>query len=251
MAAGCKNTRAVNYNPAANPDDYSCVYLLKNQGNCHWFEDYVPPASYTFTMSYAMAGGSWVFFHDYWPDMYIHTRDKLFTAKNSEFYKHNSDRPGKFHNQAVIKPFFIDVVFQSDANLILETVQWMTDYLNTQTVQPFKTLTHITIWNTNQHTSRVPLSKIQAFKNMTARNTRGSWVFNDFRNVLIDKGIPFLDSIFKDYMVLTPQVNMNQAWHKKELLIDKWFCVRFEFDNSEDVQMVLHDTTIQAIKSDR
>lgn len=255
MAAGCKNPNAVNFDPTANPDDYSCVYMLKNQGNCHWFEDYEidEGVNNSFTMSYSIAGKGWVFFHDYFPDMYVHTREKLFTAKDSMLFRHNAGQRGVYHQsgEAPRKPFFIDVVFQSDANLILETVNWMTDYLQNSTDQPFSTLTHITIWNSHQHSTRIPISKLQEFKNFTARNTKGQWVFNDFRNLLIDKGVQFLQDIFNDYLVVDDQVNADMGWHRKELLMDKWFCVRFEFDNVQQAQLVLHDTTIQAIKSDR
>lgn len=256
MAAGCKNPNAINYDPAANPDDFTCTYMLKNQGSCHWFED-LPveeAVSNSFTMSYAIAGGAWVFFHDYFPDMYIHTREQLFSAKNSEFFKHNDGPPGVFYQGDAVarKPFFIDVIFQSDFNLTLETINWITDFLDsTKTDQPFQTLTHISVWNSHQHAGRIALDKLQQFKEFTARNTKGVWSFNDFRNVLIDKGVQFLEDIFHDYAVITDQVNEALPWYTKELLTDKWFCVRFEFDNSSNTQLVLHDTTVQAIKSDR
>jgi len=253
MAAGCKNPSAINFNPAANPDNYSCVYLLKNQGNCHWFEDVLPSdnENKSFTMSYSVKNGSWVFFHDYFPDMYFHTRDQLWNTKNSEVYKHHDGAPGSYHTGTGTKSFFIDVVFQADKNLILETINWMTEYLNGQTDQPFKTLTHIAVWNSHQHSGRIPLSKLQKFKNFTARNTKGEWVFDDFRDILIEKGVEFLQSVFNDYAINPFQADVDKPWYNKELLTDRWFCVRFEFDNSENVQVVLHDTTIQAIKSDR
>lgn len=254
MAAGCKNPTAANFSPSATSDNYSCVYMLKNQGNCHWFEDITPAQAVakSFTMSYAINGQAWVFFHDYFPDMYIHTREKLYDIKNSAIYKHNDGPPGMYHQTGNPKPFFIDVVFQSELNLLLETVNWITDFLdNSGTDQPFQTLTHITIWNSQQHSGRVALSKLQQFKEFTARNTKGVWSFNDFRNVLIDKGVQFLQDIFHDYAVVSAQVDTGLSWYKKELLTDKWFCVRFEFDNSSNVQLLLHDTTVQAIKSDR
>lgn len=254
MAAGCKNPRAINFDPAANPDNFSCVYMLKKDDICHWFEDLVPDesTSQSFTMSYSVLGQCWVFFHDYYPDMYIHTREKLYNAKNSRIYRHHGGPPGQYHAGTATKPFFIDVIFQGGFNLTLETVNWITDFLDsTGTDQPFQTLTHITIWDSHQHAGRVALSSLQPFKDFTARSTKGVWSFNDFRNLLIDKGVQFLQDIFHDYQVIPAQVDVNLPWYVKELLTDKWFCVRFEFDNSLDRQILLHDTTIQAIKSDR
>jgi hypothetical protein len=255
MAAGCRIPGAANFNGTAAPDDYSCIFLLKNQDNCHWFED-VPPEElldHSFTMSFSVKGDGWVFFHDYLPDMYFHTRSRLYNTKDSAIYTyHELGNYGIFHDQAGSpKSFFIDVVFQSDKDLILETVNWVTEMLLGSTDQPFQTLTHITIWNSHQHTGRIPVDKIQAFTELTARRTKGEWILNDFRNILVSKGTEFLQDLFHDYLVVTAQADANQAWYNKELLIDKWFCVRFELDNTAANSLVLHDTTIQAIKSDR
>jgi hypothetical protein len=254
MAAGCKNSQAINYNPTANPDNYSCIYLLKNQGNCHWFEDYVPvpDSDQSFTLSHSMKSG-WVFFHDYFPDMYVHTRTNLFVAKDSSFYKTNDGPAGRYFQTSLqpAKSFFIDVVFQADMDLLLETINWTTDFLQSQTDQPFKTLTHITVWNSNQHSGRIALSTLQEFKDYTARNTKGQWVLNDFRNILKEKGEQFLQSLFLDYAVIIGQTSPDMAWYHKELLQDKWFCIRFEFDNSVDAKVILHDVTIEASKANR
>lgn len=256
MPTGCRNPAAKNFDPTATVDDYSCIYLFKNQGNCHWFEDFQPDqgVSRSFTLSYSIKGDGWVFFHDYIPDMYFHTRstinDKLYSAKNSLFYRHHGGDPGKYYTNDK-KSFFIDVVFQTDSSLILETVNWMTEFFQQDTDQPTQTLTHITIWNSMQHTGRINLSALQPFKNFTARNVQGVWSLKDFRNILVEKGIPFLQDIFHDYALIPGTINPDMAWYKKELLTDKWFCVRFEFDNVQVADLRLYNTTIQAKKSIR
>lgn len=254
MAAGCKNPRAVNFNPSANPDNYSCVYMIKHGENCHWFEDIVleDAVDNSFTMSYSLFGKTWTFFHDYMPDMYIHTREKLFNASDSVLYEHHKNRPGRYHNQTAQHPFFIDVVFQNGFNLILEVVHWITEFLDVEGTDYIgKTLSHISIWNSHQHSGKIDLSTIGEFKNKTARNTKGSWTLKDFRNILLSKNIKFVESLFNDYLLIEETANADQAWYKKELFTDKWFCVRFEFDNSTDNTVILHDTTIQALKSDK
>lgn len=248
----CKNPNAVNYDgdPAAI-EDFSCKYLFKNQGNCHLFSDYImaPTDSKSFTLSYSMKGGAWVFFHDYVPDMYIHTRENLYSLSGNTIRKHNDGPPGSYGS--TVKPFFIDVVFKADFDLILETVNWMTEFLDNQTDQPFSTLTHISIWNSHQHTGKIPLDKILDNKTFEIRKTQGMWVFDDFRNILLSKGPQFLMDIFHDYALVPATANEDQGWYRKELLNDSWFCVRFEFDNTSGKTLVLHDTTVQAIKSDR
>lgn len=256
MLIGCKNPLATNFNPAATQENYSCVYLLKApNGDCHYFKDFVPSVDddLGFTMSYSIRGDSWVFFHDYKADMYIHTREKLYSLKSNAVFEHHAGAPGRYYEDVAAppKPYFIDVVFRGGFDIILEVVNWVTEYLSGTTDQPFKTLTHIQIWNSHQHTGRIELGKVFYDQSEDIRRTKGEWSFNDFRNILVDKGPSFLKSIFKDYALDGTKANAEAAWYMKELLIDKWFCVRFEFDNTSGAELVLHDTTVQAIKSDR
>ena len=200
---------------------------------------------------------NWIFYHDYIPDFYFHTREQLWSLKDQGLYKHNSGPYGVYYNQKDIRPFFIDLVFSSDSDLILETVQWITEVINqnvenSETELEWNTLTHISIWNSQQHSGRVALQDV--FKNLkyqTHRRTQGQWSFDDFRNVLKDRGVKFLLDIFNDYALDLSKVDSYKSWYKKEILEDKYFVIRFEFDNSLNKQLILHDTTITAIKSDR
>lgn len=217
------------------------LLTIKNEGD--------PGGS--FTMSFSVAGRGWVFFHDYIPDMYIHTRELLFSAKDSEIFRHNTGAPGLYYDTP-IKPFFIDVIFRGeDSELTLETINWISEYLTNQTDQTFKTLSHISIWNSHQHTGRIALRENLPLLNQEIRRTQGEWSFNDFRNILTSKGVKFLADIFNDYALDGAQADVNLPWYFKELLIDQWFCVRFEFDNATGETLLLHDVTVHATKAPR
>lgn len=198
----------------------------------------------SFTASYCVAARAWVFFHDYVPDMYVHSRDELFTAKASNMYSHNTGPAGIYYEPLTPKSFFIDVVFPGPSDMLLETVNWMTDYITSSTDQTFKTLSHLSVWNSHQHSGRISLRENQPLVAKEIRRTKGEWYFNDFRNVLISKGVPFLNDIFADYSLIGAQANAGLPWYKKELLGDTWFCVRFEFDNSEDAKVFLNEVNI-------
>ncbi len=205
----------------------------------------------SFTMSYSTAGGGWTFFHDYIPDKYIHTREELFTAKYNTFYKHNSGPAGLYHDPAKY-PFFIDVVFPADSEILLETVNWVSDYLTNVTDQSFKTITHISIWNSHQHSGRIDIRAYDLPLILNEkRRTQGEWCFNDFRNILVNKNVKFLMDIFNNFQLDPAQADPNLPWYYKELLQDQWFCVRFEFDNQEDSTIFLHEVNIHATKSTR
>lgn len=256
MPAGCTNISAVNYDPTATISDQSCVYLLKVNGFCLKFTDMADFEDRSYTASYGVEGQNWVFFHDYIPDKYFHTRERLFNAKDARFFEHHKGDYGVYHDIDVTKPFFVDAVFKAEEELTLETVNWISDVLNDRSDNSSKgdewdTLTHISIWNSEQHTGRIALQDVfQRLQYDTSRKTKGQWSLNDFRNILADRGGQFIKTLFDDY-VLDQNFVAPKSWYATELLQDKYMIVRFEFDNSQKKQLILHDTTIQAQKTGR
>ena len=253
MSNGCNIPTAVNYDPNATTWDHSCQYLLKasipSGDVCLLFEDATEYEDRSFTVSYSVKLRAWVFFHDYIPDYYFTTREKLFNLKNQQYFQHHEGPPGQFHDN--VQSFFVDVVFKNDKELLLETVNWVSSVLENKSDMSsrdsqWNTLTHISIWNSQQHTGRIALQDV--FQNLqydTSRNTDGQWSFNDFRNVLSARGLQFIEDLFEDYQ-LDPTTIGNKPWYELELLQDKYFIVRFEFDNSSGKTLILHDTTVQA-----
>jgi hypothetical protein len=271
MPTGCMNPNAVNYNNAATVEDYSCVYLIRdNNNNCQLFRDVLPDAieDQSFTMSFSMLGNSWVFFHDYQPDMYIHTHQYLYNLKDGAVYKHHQGPPGVFYSTNP-NSFFIDIVFVTEVrrrlgmvgsdyfresgDMLLEAVEWVTEVLNDDTDQPNQTLTHLSIWNSKQHSGRIPLAQVFTeiqYPNM--RRTQGNWSMNNFRDLLQANGNSFLLDIFNNFMLDPNALPPNPLpWYLKKMIQDQWFCVRFEFDNTSGDTILLHDTIIQAIKTNR
>lgn len=249
--SGCMNPNAVNYNPSATMEDNSCIYLVSHAGTCRKFTDYIDPSiDKSFTLSYSVLGKSWVFFHDYLPDMYIHTRDTFYPVKNSTIYKAHEGLPGTYFNGT--NSFFIDIVFRAESDLLLESISWVTEFLSTTGRDAqFDTLSHISIWNSSQHSGRIALSQVFDDLAYEARRTKGVWSFNDFRDILKANGEQFLLDVFHNYALDVNQVSSNVSWYDRALLQDKWFCIRFEFDNSSGKKVILHDTTITALKSNR
>lgn len=248
--AGCTQPSAANYNPNATVWDRSCDYLFRVGENCLLFKDVTDVIDQSFTLSFSVEGNNWVFFHDFIPDFYFHTREKIFNVKNQEMFEHNSGDYGKYYEDAP-KSFFIDVVFKAGEDAILETVNWISTVLDNRTDNEWDTLTHISVWNSQQHSGRIPLEKLfQDLQYDDTRRTNGQWSFNNFRNALLTRGSAFLQSIFKDFNVNQNQIGDN-PWYEKDLLQDKYFVVRFEFDNSLNTNILIHDVKVQAIKSKR
>lgn len=249
---GCTNPQAVNYNSAATTDDGSCIFLYKINGTCYAFQQEPPVKDESFTLSWSVEDSNWVFYHDYIPDFYFRTRDKLFSIKNKKVYRHNEGLPGKYYAETSA-PFFIDLVFADKQDMILNTVQWMSENLNSlNQEQEFKTFTHITVWNNQQCTGRIPLSELQdVLEYVTSSKTQGYWSFDDFKDLVITRDGDFLEDIFKNFAVKTGKLTTDRAWFDEALMEDRYFIVRLEYDNLDGNTVLLHGASINQNPSDR
>lgn len=240
----CTNPKAENYDPLAIEDDGSCIYLEKIAGVCYAFRDLnsTELSNKSFTVSWSITGDGWVFFHDYIPDYYFSTRDKLYTIKGNTIFKHNAGPHGQYYTES-IKPFFVDVVLKIDGEGTLETLNWITEVINTnETTDRNKTFTHLTIWNSKQCTGRIAVESI--FKELqyeTSRESRGVWSFNHFRNKVKTVGNQFLRDIFLNFAVIDAELSNSIPWFEQQQLEDNYFIVRFEFDNSSDQKIFVHE----------
>jgi hypothetical protein len=240
---GCSNPSAANYTPGATQDNLSCLYLKKVEGICYLFRDIQDGIDESFTASYSHLVEDWVFFHGYIPDGYIQTRDKLFTLKDNELYQHNSGPYGKFYG-ATPESFFVDIVVSEQKESILSALQWVTEVLDPQEKdKEHKTFTHITVWNNYQCTGRIALSDVFLdLQNVSNRKSKGAWNFNDIRSVVVNNEESFLKTIFEDFTVDPTKINVNLPWYEKQLMMDDHFIVRFEYDNQEDLNIILHQS---------
>lgn len=251
-AVACTNPAAINYNPQATSDDGSCLYLEKIGGVCYAFQDLADVQDQSWTLSWSLEGDNWAFFHDYTPDYYIQVRKDLYTAKNSRLFKHNSGLPGVYYG-GTPKPFFVDVIFNSDQESTLNTIRWVNSVLNSNGGEaPFDTLTHITVWNSQQCTGRVALS--QVFTDLEyddMRKTQGTWSFDNFRDKVISQGTNFLQDIFDNFAVNLAMLSDDLPWFERQLMEDFYFVVRFEFDNSSGKKLYLEETNVDVNPSYR
>jgi hypothetical protein len=135
--------------------------------------------------------------------------------------------------------------------MILNSVQWMTEVLDNQKELEYSTLTHITIWNNQQCTGRIPLTDI--YKDLAYQRTKsvGEWSFNDFRDMVKTYGVEFLRDLFNNYNVIEDEINLNKPWYEQGVMEGKFFTIRFEFDNTTGKQLILHEAKISANKSTR
>lgn len=249
---GCTNPAATNYNGAATQDDGSCIYLMKIGSTCYAFQDEPSLRDESFTMSYALDGTNWIFFHDYIPDFYFATRERLFSLKSSRIYKHNEGPPGQYYD-GTIKPFFIDVVMRFESDRILNTVKWMSEVFTSLGAEKgFETITHVTIWNNQQCSGKIALSDIKSgLEYVTNSKTRGEWVFNAFRDLVLNRDSVFIDTLFQDFRPDPNQLATSRPWWKNGLMDNSYFIVRLEYDNTSGNTLFLHGVDADTDQSPR
>lgn len=239
MVEGATHPAAKNYNPLATVDDGSGFYLRKVGDVCMAFSEISGVRRENITVSYSPVAENWVFFHGYHPDQYIEDRNQLLTVKNNQLYKHNAGPYGLFYEDEP-QSFMVDLVLRAERESILSAVHWVSEILLAGKDQELETFTHITIWNNNQCTGRIPLSTVMEDLEAQVRKGKGAWSFNDFRDVVINHNLPFLKSIFEDYAVDETAIDVTLPWYEKELLVDDHFIVRLEFSNGTNNQILLH-----------
>lgn len=252
----CHDPSAANFDPNGISTG-GCIYVKTVGTTCYTFEDldaaYIKDRS--FTLSYAIDGGNWVFFHDYIPNFYFHTRNKLMSNHGTIIQHHNSGDVGQMHPSSTYS-FFIDVVFVAEDEATLNAISWATELFDRPELESieFDTLSHITIWNEYQTTGRISISKdLVTLLPSNSKKERAHWEFNDFRDRLLTRGSAFLLDIFNNFAVDTDQIDdlANNAvpWYERKLMEDKYFVIRFEFDNVNNYDVILHDADIDVTKS--
>lgn len=210
--------------------------------------------SLTFSMSVDTL--KWSYSHDYFPNAYITTRNKLLNVKDGKIFRFNEGNHGVFHTTD-INPYYVDVVFVNPQSFVLNGVNWRTIVEDTENTIEYleehvdKTFTSVTIWNGKQCSGKINLvNNNDLVLENNSFNADYRWHFNKFKDVINSPG-KFLESIFKDFKVIDSKIKHNQPWYNKNLFIGDYVIVRFEFDNSENKQITVIDLDINVTPSAR
>jgi hypothetical protein len=243
---GCTNPRAINYNPSADEDDGSCVYLQKVGDACYAFQDVdvTKLKNKSFTLSYSVEGNAWVFYHDYIPDFYFSTRQQLYTLKNNSIWIHNKGLPGRYYKD-VKNSFFMDIVFAFENEVLLNSVQWVTQVLDAAgKIKPFRTITSLTIWNDSQCTGELDLPEFLSTSGGGVSKSRSEFSFNDFADIVKSDTEFFMQSVFDNLRPESTTLDKDMPWYEKGYMQNNHFIIRFEFNNDSGDKLLIHSADV-------
>lgn len=215
-------------------------------------------AEFDFTISYCpdlnQGQGGWVSFHDYKPHYLLFNRSGFYGVDNSQnkLFKHNNKLVKAIYYDGLIKDSYIDVPFNPSPEITkqLQSVNWQSNVVKLDTtILENETITHLMVYNDNQCSG---LIDIKAEKDLwfgkDARNLEETYNFNNFRDLIKDKFLPFLN---KKRELIVANINLSKSWFKKNRFISKFVIVRFSSDNKNQHDLHIIDVNASFTKSDR
>lgn len=195
-----------------------------------------------FTVSFDLIKEEWAAFHDYFPDLLVNTRKKIYAFKDNTLHEHNKGPVGSFYGNTF--PSFVDLVI-NDAptkEKVLAAIAWFTEVTVDGVNYPNDTLSHITVWNDHFCTGKIavtPQTNLAEYDNKNTKKARGGWSFNSLKDAVVDPSQPFVYGVFNDYRPISTNIDQSGAWFDHAELRGTYFIVRLEYSNIEDKSVSL------------
>ena len=249
-----------------NPDGTNpCIIFYKN-GNFVYFDPklkFIPISTdmyidRSFTLSY-VNGIGWISMHDYKPNAYCSTKTGFYGIQNvttnryGRLYIHNiSTNKGQFYDSGGYlnyRPSYIDYVINQNKATRWASVEWKADVIglgSSSTTKTFnQTFTHIQVYNDRQ------CSRLIDLKNNYLRNTRNiveTWKFNNFRDDVMNKTLPFIDIDGNTIATnLCNDTTLRKNFFEKSKFFSNFVAIRLQYDNVVQKEIILNEVTINAM----
>jgi hypothetical protein len=196
-------------------------------------------ATYPFTISYSPtlneSRGGWLSFHTYSPNFISENRLGLVVYENTQkkVFKHNSTTLKSTFYDSVAKESFIDVVFNENPEITktFDNANWISTVENATTIFDNETATHLIAYTGTKCTDKIDLAKSsRAWYSRDSKNVEGTWNFNNFRDMVIDPSLPFLDSTPQKALI-SSNISTTKSWYNKSKFLSKFAVFRLIYSN--------------------
>jgi hypothetical protein len=199
------------------------------------------------TLSFDMTESTWVSEHEYVPNTIVADQVDVFSTYSNKFFKHNvPNKKGKYYNQSVIKPWFVDIVVNDAPGVTkrLVSLEWFTeaiDDLNQEFADTTKTFDQLMVYNRQQ---------CSGYVNITTANTKrveNKWRMSQFRDIVLSRSSPFLN---KRGALIQSNINPTPDWFGKRYFIDEFFVIRMLSANNSNKTLYLYNVKPNLLQSD-
>jgi len=204
----------------------------------------------SYTISYALEGqGSFVCLHDYLPNIMYYINKGLYSIvnnlnNNAVVYKHNSKvvNPSNFYG--VQYKSYVDLIFNQrlDLSKIYQSFMWITEVFNNETgvVEYHNTIDGVYIYTDNQCSGFID---IKNGKYKVIRNTEYKWQLNEFRDLVKDYNLPFID---EKGNFLEDNINYNKVFFNKSNFLSNFIIIRMIINNEENKTVYIHNVNVKS-----
>jgi len=228
---------------------------ISNFDNYTTLDSFMEKDNWTISFS-----NGWTSFHNYYPDLYIHSNKKLFSVLNNEYeiWKHNiQDTYLNFYGHQF--PFIIDYVAFKDplSTTIYDNIILQTSAYRNGIERKYVTFNKMIVYNDRQSSGELILEAADSrpdadYMMQTVKNVPGTlkirkedrdWFINGFRDYVIRYDEPlFLPNdnnlVFMDKIVNQNVIDFNKSWESQERFKDKYLRIRLIFDNKIDTKLI-------------
>jgi len=185
----------------------------------------------SFTIAFYPESKAWVSMYDYYPNFLFNTIDKVYSTKNTELFKHNSNIQNNFYYDDTVTESFIEPILNTPAGVKkFSSISFFTDVfvktITTKALQYLDTFTSYFVRNTWQ------MSKETVINNTTtSRNAERVFNTNDFRDFTRDNNDPLMDTKYIPQQNAS-NLNVTKHWSLQKKFVDYFLIPRFKFKQS-------------------
>jgi len=227
----------------------------------------------SWTISYSLKNQTWISWHSYLPNFYLHTPNKFYSwiTDNNNLWKHNKHAHYQTY-YGVYYSFIVDYVAIEEAlqSKIWDYIRLLTearkyqDENNSFYEERFITFNKLIAYNRTQTTGLINLIvkntennfddylENQVLNNLINgikidRNEK-DWTLNTVRDLRVNHHVPLFNKSIEDLQVdyyidkvlNQNAIDYNKNWWELEVLRDKYLEVRLIFDILADTKLIFH-----------
>ncbi|MDC6350702.1 hypothetical protein PP178_03995 [Zeaxanthinibacter sp. PT1] len=189
-------------------------------------------------------GQSWISWHNYAGKVMANTRNEVYSFKGGDAYLHNQPGTyGKFYDGEIF-PCTLDVSINPQSNItkLYQSLQWISEVTDGSRFLHDKTISQVLLYNNYQCSDYISIEPM-----VNARNNEGTWSFNEFRDIVLDKEAAFMESDEPIPSNLDP----NMPWFNQRRFTDKFVVVRVLYDNIDQNALYLYSLEASILRSHR